>query len=261
VTYTVYDNNTCTSNANDINAGTANVDKTTGHIPDSNSIQFNKAGTYYWQASFSGDDDNGAVKSSCTSETLTVSKAQPGITTTAVTPVTVGDKIHDTATISGLVSPDGTGKITFSLYNSAGCHAAAVFTSTSAGVSANGNVQSGDFTTTAQATYFWVASYAGDSNNKPAATSCGDTGETSDVGKAQPGITTSAVTPVTVGATIHDTATISGLVSPDGTGKVTFSLYDSAGCNAAPVFTSTSVGVAANGNDQAGAYTAANATP
>ena len=58
VTYTVYDNNTCTSNANDRDAGTVNV--TNGIVPDSNTLQFNSAGTFYWQASYSGDANNTA---------------------------------------------------------------------------------------------------------------------------------------------------------------------------------------------------------
>jgi hypothetical protein len=56
VTYTVYDNNTCTSNANDRNAGTVTV--VNGVVPDSNTLQFNSVGTFYWQASYSGDANN-----------------------------------------------------------------------------------------------------------------------------------------------------------------------------------------------------------
>src|SRR5262249_22292193 len=41
-------------------------------VPDSNGVTFNNAGTYYWQASYSGDANNGSAKSTCTEEQLTV---------------------------------------------------------------------------------------------------------------------------------------------------------------------------------------------
>ncbi len=51
VSYKVYNNNVCTTGA--IDAGTKTV--TNASVPNSNSILFNTAGTYYWQAVYSGD--------------------------------------------------------------------------------------------------------------------------------------------------------------------------------------------------------------
>ena len=71
VTYTVYSDNACSDQFE--SAGTVSV--TNGIVPPSNSLVFATAGTYYWQASYSGDSSNGAATSTCNSETLVVSAA------------------------------------------------------------------------------------------------------------------------------------------------------------------------------------------
>src|ERR1035437_2229792 len=68
VTYSVYTNNICTAGIQD--AGTKTV--TNGAVPNSNAITFNSAGTWYWQAIYSGDANNKGAKSPCTSEILVV---------------------------------------------------------------------------------------------------------------------------------------------------------------------------------------------
>jgi uncharacterized protein YbcV (DUF1398 family) len=218
------------------------------------------AGTYYWTAAFSGDKNNEPATSGCkaANESSVVEPAKPGISTKAVSPVTVGAKIHDTATLTGLVNADGTGTITFKLYSDSGCKTeVASAKSISTGVSGSGTVEkeSAEFTTTATGTYFWIASYSGDKNNLPASTKCEDSGETSLVEPAQPSISTKAVSPVTVGEPIHDTATLSGLVDPTGTGTVMFKAYADSECKTAPLFESTSGGVSANGDVVSGDYT------
>ena len=75
VTYTVYSNNACTQGARD--AGTKTV--TNGVVPDSNSLTFPTPGTFYWQASYSGDANNAASKSTCTDEQLVVLRPNPKI--------------------------------------------------------------------------------------------------------------------------------------------------------------------------------------
>jgi SdrD B-like protein len=217
-------------------------------------------GTYYWIASYPGDSNNKATETKCGDETVVVTSAKPGITTKAVSPVTVGEKIHDTATLTGLVNPDGKGTVTFKAYGDNECKTAPLFESTSAGIAENGDVPSGDYTTTSATPVYWVASYSGDSNNEPAATKCGDTGETSEVEKAQPGITTKAVSPVTVGAPIHDTATLTGLVEPTGTGTVTFKAYGDNECKTKPLFESEKV-FDANGEISSDDYTTTSASP
>jgi uncharacterized repeat protein (TIGR01451 family) len=230
VTYTVYDNNTCTSDANNIDGGTVNVDKSTGHIPDSNGIQFNNAGTYYWQASFSGDDDNNAVKSGCQTEILTVQPKTPGLTTTATTTVAIDGTIHDVAHLSGGFNPTGT--ISFDVFDDANCaHKVGTVAATQA-VTANGDYTSADFTPASAGTYKWIAHYvSGDSNNVSVDTHCGDAGETSTVTPKSPTVATtlSSLVPVSVGSSVHDSATLSGASAHAG-GTVTYTVYTNTLC-------------------------------
>jgi len=162
-----------------------------------------------------------------------------GIGTNATPSVTVGSPISDTAHLTGSGNVVPTGSITFTAYSDSAC-TTSVYANT---VNVNGfaDYNSGNFTPTAVGTYYWIASYTGDSNFPAALGACGDPNESSVVGKASPGITTSATAgPVTVGTTIHDTATLSGGFAPL-TGTVTFNLYgpDDATCSSASIFTST----------------------
>jgi hypothetical protein len=171
-------------------------------------------------ASYSGDSNNLSVTTKCgeANESSVVNKAQPGITTKAVTPVTVGERIKDTATLSGLVEPDGFGKVTFKAYSKSDCtDATPLFESTNpspAGIGANGEVESGEYTTTAPGTVYWVASYSGDSNNLSVTTKCGEANEISVVNQLPSTIST------TQSWTPQDTATID-----HSGGSVVFTLF------------------------------------
>jgi hypothetical protein len=200
------------------------------------------AGSYYWVASFSGDSNNEPKSTVCgeSGETSVVNKAKPTISTSAVSPVTVGANIHDTATIAGLVNPDGTGTITFNLYGpseSADCSGTAIFTDTVTGISADGDYPSGDYLTVDAGSYYWVASFSGDSNNEPKSTVCGESGETSVVNKR---VTTLVTVPdpvnAALGTVLNDTAILSGGYNP--TGKIIFRLYDPSDttCSDTPVY-------------------------
>jgi hypothetical protein len=68
VTYSYYSDNSCSTLAG--TAGTVLVFN--GHVPDSFIATFPTAGTYYWQASYSGDANNNPALSTCNSEPLTV---------------------------------------------------------------------------------------------------------------------------------------------------------------------------------------------
>jgi len=68
VTYSIFTDTQCTAGL--IDAGTVNV--TNGVVPNSNPITFSNAGTWYWQAVYSGDANNAGAKSSCNEETLVV---------------------------------------------------------------------------------------------------------------------------------------------------------------------------------------------
>ena len=54
VTYSVYSDSDCSEDKRA--AGTVTV--TNGQVPDSDTLQFNTAGTFFWQAVYSGDTNN-----------------------------------------------------------------------------------------------------------------------------------------------------------------------------------------------------------
>ena len=68
VTYTVFSDAACETVFAD--AGEKTV--TNGSVPASNPVTFPVAGTYYWQAHYSGDLNNAPATSACTDEVLTV---------------------------------------------------------------------------------------------------------------------------------------------------------------------------------------------
>jgi hypothetical protein len=218
VTYTVYTDNACTQNPRD--AGTVTV--TNGVVPNSNTLQFNSVGTFYWQAVYSGDLNNAGSTSDCTTEVLVVNKAQPTITTSPdPSSGTVGVTLNDSATLAGGSNP--TGSIVFRLFgpNNPTCDPAgpaAVFTQTVT-VTGNGTYSTtGGHTTTELGTYHWTASYSGDANNESAASACAD--EAVVISQAASAIATDQfVYP-------NDAATVSEAVTGNITGDVQFRLFD-----------------------------------
>jgi hypothetical protein len=232
VTYTVYTDNACTLNPRD--AGTKTV--TNGVVPDSNTLQFNSVGTFYWQAVYSGDLNNAGSTSVCANEQLVVNKAKPSIGTTPnPSSGTVGVTLNDSATLTGGFNPTGT--ITFNLYGTtdSGCTGSPIYTQT---VDVSVAATSPGYTTTQAGTYHWAATYSGDGNNEGASSSCA--AEAVIVGKASPSITTSP-SPAAgiIGDTLNDSATLSGGFNPTGT--ITFNLYGPAdtACGGPPIYTQT----------------------
>ncbi len=247
VHYRVFTDSLCNNLFAD--AGTATV--VNGVPGDSIAQTFTQAGTYYWQADYSGDANNAAASSACNLETVTVSRNIPAISTTASGTVAVGSNISDTAHLSGGFNPTGT--ITFHAYgpDDATC-STSVFLSV-ATVTGNGDYGSGNFAATTAGTYRWIASYGGDNNNAAVAGGCNDANESVVVTRKDPTVTTSASASVTVGGKIHDSASLAGGFNP--TGSITFHLYgpNDATC-ATSIFTDT---VTVNGN---GSYPSADFT-
>jgi uncharacterized repeat protein (TIGR01451 family) len=218
------------------------------------------AGTYCWRAEYTPDADGNKFYSASShtnhgSECFTVVKNTTSIGT-AATSGTIGDALHDVATLSGATAGAG-GTITFNLYgpsDSPDCSGNPVFTKT-VNVDGPGDYTSGDFTPTAAGKYYWVASYSGDDNNKASTGTCGDEGETSTIGKKTTSIGTAA-TSGTIGDSISDTATLSGATGDAG-GTITFNLYgpsDTPACSGEPVYTNT-VDVNGPGDYNSGDFT------
>jgi len=211
-------------------------------------------GTYYWTASYPGDGNNNAYTTGCggLNEEIVIDKASPTITTMA-NPLSAQfgalATFGDTATLAGAYSP--TGPVTFTLYSDSAC------TVPVDGMSGDGTITgtttsfSSDWTPPAAGNYYWIASYAGDVNNKAFTTSCGDANEVVTATKVTPtvltsvhdashGITTSAM----VGDVVHDYVFVSGIVGTP-TGSITLEYFDNGSCTAPALLTSDALALTA----------------
>jgi Domain of unknown function DUF11/PKD domain len=207
-----------------------------------------RAGKYRWVASYSGDAQNEAVSGACgePGESTTVAKVTPTIATQASPGVGLGDgSLSDTATISG--GHEASGRVVFALYGPAdpACQHTPLF-SVSVPLGPDGTATSSDFAPASVGEYHWIATYVGDANNEGVAGSCGDPNESVAVGKASSGFETKAVGPVTIGAAIADTATLSGAANPSGT--ITFSLFGPEDPTCTTVLYRTTVAVHGDGS-------------
>lgn len=129
-------------------------------------------GTYSWTASYSGDaNNNPAPTTACGSETVTVSKASPSLSTKPSASVPVGGTISDTATLAG--GYNATGTVTFNLYAPGDSTCQSSIKTVTDTVTGNGSYGSGTVQANTPGVYNWTASYSGDTNNNTASSGCG----------------------------------------------------------------------------------------
>jgi hypothetical protein len=165
VTYTVFSDSGCSKNPQ--SAGTVTVSN--GTVPNSSGITFQHAGTYYWQAVYSGDGDNLGATSPCTSEQLVVN---PNTTAMTTAPNVIP---NDTATIGGATTGAG-GSVTFKLFSpsDASCSSTPAYQQTVnvsvGGVYSTTNVT---FVASTAGTWRWQVVYSGDLDNSGATSACG----------------------------------------------------------------------------------------
>jgi hypothetical protein len=217
---------------------------TNGGVPDSAAFTALTAGSYSFQAVYSGDANNNPATSDCTTEQLLV-KTNPSISTTlsSLTPVDVGTTVHDSSTLSGATSDAG-GTVTYTVYSNSGCTLGAVGAGTK--TVANSVVPDSNgirFDTAGD--YYWQAVYSGDTKNNGATSDC--TLEHLVVNPLQPTVVTAQ------NLIPNDNMTLSGATSDAG-GTITFNLYSpsDAKCTGDPALTQT---VTVSG---AGTYTTTN---
>ena len=146
-------------------------------------------------------------------------KTTPAITTTSSGGGTVGSTVTDAATLTGGYHPTGT--IEFQLYPTADCSGTPADDETAA-VTGDGTYTTPAGVTPAAGAYSWTAFYSGDTNNAPAATTCGT--DTVTLTKASTAITQVASGGCNNGCSAtRDTATLSGGDQPTGT--IEFQFY------------------------------------
>src|ERR1039458_6597090 len=229
--YTGHNEDTCTGLAtHQISGQPVAVTVTSGNVPDSAAVTFTQTGTYYWQATYSGDSNNNGVTSTCTSETVTVTALSPTISTTlSATTIPVDTSAYDTAPLSG-ATPDASGTVTYRIYTGhsedtcTGLATTQISGQPVAVTVTSGNVpDSAAVTFTQTGTYYWQATYSGDSNNNGVTSTC--TSETVTVTALSPTIsTTLSATTIPVDTSAYDTAPLSG-ATPDASGTVTYRIY------------------------------------
>jgi hypothetical protein len=165
VTYTAYSNSNCSTGAR--SAGTVTV--TNGSVPSSNRLSFPAAGTYYWQAAYSGDAKNSPSSSACTSEVLIVKNlpllatepSQPG-------PIAIGTSVADQATLTG-ETPTAGGTIYYAVLGPSNRTILVANLTPSNNTVVNGVAPASiSWTPTTAGTYYFEAIYGGDAGNWPA---------------------------------------------------------------------------------------------
>jgi len=147
-------------------------------------IVVSATGTYHWIASYNGDTKNVGTTSACgaPNENPVVNPRPTTLTTNAGGPFLLGADgtvaLSDTATLSGGTSGAG-GTITFMLFSDSACSSQVGTNVTVAVNGADGkNYTSPPITVNTAGTYYWVASYGGDSKNAASSSTCGDVNET-----------------------------------------------------------------------------------
>ena len=182
------------------------------------------AGTFYFQAIYSGDGNYMGSQSEPTTEILIVSKATSSVTTLLnASTIDLGQSVIDTVNVSFVISippsPVPTGTVAFKVKLPNG-------TWTSLGTVStvwNNNTQlyyavSTGFTPTQTGTYYFNATYSGDGNYTGSTLSAL---ESLTVGWASKVVTNLNSTQITLGQVIYDDATVTGS-GPVPTGYVLF---------------------------------------
>ena len=174
VQYTFFTNGDCSGTGTSAGLVDLNQD---GSVPQSDTEGPLEAGDYSFNAQYlSGDDPNYTDSAVSACEPFTVLKNSPSIVTTQQpASAVVGSTFKDKATLSGGGGLDGTGSITFTLYDAADCDGNVLDTEVIHNISANGDYTTPNgFAIQNAGTYYWVASFNGDSNNNSFTSGCND---------------------------------------------------------------------------------------
>src|SRR5205807_241703 len=253
ISYAYFTDDKCTANAVDQTPATNTV---TNHLaPDSAAHTFTTAGTWYWQAVYSGDTLNATATSPC-NETLVVQN-HPTLSTTLsddATPtpntaaggstltVAVGTAVHDAAVISGATASAG-GTISYAYFTDSSCTANAVDQTPATNTVTNHLApDSAAHTFTTAGTWYWQAVYSGDALNATATSPCNETlvvqnhpsvaTTLSDDASPTPNTAAGGSTlTVPVGTAVHDAAVISGATASAG-GTIAYAYYTDDKCTA-----------------------------
>src|SRR6266487_2407760 len=220
VTYYLFTNGACTAPSTIVSSVAVFNDV----VPSSRPVVFNATGSYSFNATYSGDNNNGAPSSPC--EPLAVQKNSPTITTSlASASIQVGQSVTDSATLSNVFQATGT--VSYNLFVGSNTCAGTGSTVSNVAVT-NGvvpNSRSVTFNSTNPGGYSFQGSYSGDANNNIATSPC----EPLNVQKSSPVIATALSSQsIIVGTNDNDSATLTGGFNLGGT--VTYSVFSNNAC-------------------------------
>jgi len=181
VEYLVYSDEDCEEL--EVEAGEVTVEA--GEVPDSEEVLLSTGTTYYWRAHYSGDLTHEAASSTCGDEIVAV--AEDTALATMLTGidkegeeiepaeeifVTPGTSVNDTAELSGENAEKATGVVEYNVYSDKEC--TKPFTETDrVKIESEGVLPPSSPVVLPSGTYYWQASYPGDSFNKPSTSPCG----------------------------------------------------------------------------------------
>src|SRR2546430_215498 len=213
VIYGFFSGSTCTGPVTTV--GTP-VTVTNGAVPNSAAQTFSSAGSFSWNAVYSGDANNNGATSPC--EPLIVNKTTPTLSTSlSSTSITVGTSATDSAVL--IVSFQAGGTVTYSFFTNIACTAPGTVAST---VTVTGGVipNSRAVTFNSTASDSFEAVYSGDANNNGATSGC----EPLTVNKTNPSIgTTLSSTSIQVSQSVTDSSTLTSIFSAGG--SVTYNVF------------------------------------
>ena len=221
VAYYYFSGGSCSGTATQVGSA---VTVTDGAPPASSSKQFTSPGTYSWDATYSGDQNNGGSTSPC--ESLTVVKTSPVLTPSlSLTAAVAGEGVTDSAALGGGFQAGGTA--TYQYFLGGACAGSANAVGSPVAVT-NGVVPDSPSQVFVSAgTYSWDVVYSGDSNNNGATSPC------QSLVINGPGVsvlTALSSSTIAYGASVKDSATLSGETSGAG-GTVTYELFSGSYCS------------------------------
>jgi hypothetical protein len=235
VKYAVYSDKECKTLV--AKAGEVSV---TGGVVPSSSAEVVSAGTYYWQATYSGDASNQSSTSVCGTE-ISIIKASASLTTSLLgegqsgsqIEILEGVAVNDTATLNSVYASIATGTVTYNIYADSECKE---LVAKAGEVSVtNGNVPASGQEKLKVGTYYWQTVYSGDINDEGSTAACGEEIETvttatllatSLSGGGHSGGTISVVQ----GTGIIDQAKLNGTNAAKATGNLEYAVYSDSGC-------------------------------
>jgi hypothetical protein len=194
-----------------------------------------------------GGDGSAPATTTAQPTTVSTSLSGGGQSGTSIS-VPTGTAVTDTATLSGTNAATATGTVTYNVYTDSGCTTLATGgAGTAETITTAGTLPAAAPVTLSTAgTYYWGVTYSGDSSNQTSSSTCGSGGEvetvTTATTTAQPtrlrtsligGRTTGGrdfrwegrIVAVIAGASVTDTATLSGTNAATATGTVTYTVY------------------------------------